>query len=243
MRISALPTLWSNVLTAYWIAYNSGPAPHHNIPHHNIHNIPHHNLFHLPLLIIICSLFYLAGMVLNDFYGAEQDAISRPERPISSGAISRHTAGLLGFGLLFSALLLTFFLAYFYWFSPRCVPDAIILTLLIWYYNIPKKLFVCLNPVIMGACRFCNIWFIFAVVGSGSTFYAIFVFFYITILTFLAQFEVESPRIRKMVVLSLASLIAIDAFFVLALVGPVHATIILLLFIPVVLFRRIVSMT
>jgi len=89
-RVSNLPTVWSNVLAALGL---SGVAPLD---------------VRLSLLLISLSLFYLAGMALNDAFDADYDAIHRPERPIPSGRLLRRWVFGLGFGLLAAAMLLLF---------------------------------------------------------------------------------------------------------------------------------------
>ena len=43
---------------------------------------------------------YGGGVVFNDVFDADLDAIERPERPIPSGAVSKQTAMVLGISLL-----------------------------------------------------------------------------------------------------------------------------------------------
>lgn len=91
-RVSNLPTVWSNVLAALVLAgAKLEPAL-------------------LAPLLVALSLFYTAGMFLNDFFDREIDARDRPERPIPSGrAGARAVLGAgavqlgLGIGLLAAA--------------------------------------------------------------------------------------------------------------------------------------------
>lgn len=69
-RVSNLPTTWSNVLCAFLLAGG----------------------FYWPAFvgaIVSISLFYVAGMYLNDWRDADYDRRHRPERPVPAGAISR----------------------------------------------------------------------------------------------------------------------------------------------------------
>ncbi|MEL7265180.1 MAG: UbiA family prenyltransferase, partial [Planctomycetota bacterium] len=59
----------------------------------------------LTCILIAGVLLYWAGMVLNDWFDVEQDAVQRPQRPIPSGAISRGTAGRIGWGLMIAGIL------------------------------------------------------------------------------------------------------------------------------------------
>src|SRR6185312_166078 len=52
------------------------------------------------MLVATTCLLYLSGMVLNDVFDAEVDAVERPERPISSGRISLRAATTVGWSML-----------------------------------------------------------------------------------------------------------------------------------------------
>lgn len=52
------------------------------------------------LLILCSSCLYLSGMVLNDAFDAQLDAVERPERPIPSGAVPKSHAFAFGYLLL-----------------------------------------------------------------------------------------------------------------------------------------------
>jgi UbiA prenyltransferase family len=81
-RVSNLPTVWTNVLAGWVLA---GGAPQWPL---------------LGLLTVAMSLFYVAGMFLNDAFDWRFDAAARPTRPIPSGAVSRGTVYATGFVLL-----------------------------------------------------------------------------------------------------------------------------------------------
>jgi 4-hydroxybenzoate polyprenyltransferase len=81
-RVSNLPTVWTNTLAGIVLAGGSVAAP-----------------ATLPLIVAL-SLFYVAGMYLNDAFDAEIDARERPERPIPSGAISAGAVLGAGFGMM-----------------------------------------------------------------------------------------------------------------------------------------------
>ncbi|MEE9321405.1 MAG: UbiA family prenyltransferase [Granulosicoccus sp.] len=138
-RVSNLPTVWSNVIAASVL---SGAT-----------------LSPLSLLcaIIALSLFYVAGMYLNDAFDADIDAIERPERPIPSGRISTGQV---------TASALVLFIAGFLglWLSRTTAPaalgsgslgwltSAIVLLVFIVAYNKHHKSNN-YSPVLMAACR------------------------------------------------------------------------------------------
>ena len=78
-RVSNLPTVWTNVLTGTVLA-GSTPTP-----------------FALGLLFLAISLFYVAGMYLNDAFDRHFDTAAYPQRPIPSGAVTAGTVFTMGF--------------------------------------------------------------------------------------------------------------------------------------------------
>src|SRR4029453_13938866 len=93
-RVSNLPTVWTNTLTGIVLAGGSIADPR------------------TPPLLVALSLFYVAGMYLNDAYDAEIDAHERPERPIPSGEVSAGTVLALGFGMMALGLALLIWVGY-----------------------------------------------------------------------------------------------------------------------------------
>lgn len=91
-RISNLPTVWMNVVTAGVLATDQ-PQPGR-----------------LALLAISMSAFYCGGMVLNDLFDRHHDRLHQPFRPIPMGRVRTVEARALavvlfalGFGLLLGA--------------------------------------------------------------------------------------------------------------------------------------------
>ena len=134
-RVSNLPTVWTNVLAGIALA---GGASSRVV------------LF----LIVGMSLFYTAGMFLNDAFDHEFDRKFRPERPIPAGQIARQEVFEWGASMLLGGLLLVLFAA------REGPPDAIVtagtagLTLIgvILLYDWRHKNNP-LSPVLMGFCR------------------------------------------------------------------------------------------
>lgn len=81
-RVSNLPTVWTNVVAGVVLSGGTMDA------------------FPLVLLIVALSLFYVAGMYLNDAFDRKTDARERPERPIPSGQVRPSTVFAIGFSLL-----------------------------------------------------------------------------------------------------------------------------------------------
>ena len=93
-RVSNLPTVWTNTLAGIVLAGGS-VADARTAP-----------------LLVALSLFYVAGMYLNDAYDAEIDARERPERPIPSGQVSAETVFAVGFGMMGLGLALLIWVGY-----------------------------------------------------------------------------------------------------------------------------------
>src|SRR5687768_5701178 len=79
-RVSNLPTVWTNVLTAYVLSRAAQDS--------------------MPTVLLAMTVFYTAGMFLNDASDADFDAAHRPERPIPSGDVSRMEVLVCGLLLL-----------------------------------------------------------------------------------------------------------------------------------------------
>lgn len=85
LRISNLPTVWSNLIAgAVIVSAFDGRV----------------GLGPMLVILVAGSALYLGGMVLNDVFDATIDARERPSRPIPSGRVSRRAASRLGWGLL-----------------------------------------------------------------------------------------------------------------------------------------------
>lgn len=97
--------------------------------------------------VFVSLLFYMAGMVMNDCVDRQEDAVSRPERPLPSGIVSPRAAGTVAV-LLFAAGLAVAGLT-----GGPMVAVALALTLCIVAYNAFGKKSSIFGPLLMGACR------------------------------------------------------------------------------------------
>lgn len=151
LRISAWPTLLSNVLAAWWLAESAAGK--------------NAALGLLPMLLLTASCFYLAGMVLNDFFDARLDAQERPERPIPSGEVSRLEAGLLGFFLHFCGLIGVEVCAAATGSTLLRYVGWLLAAFIVSYDAVFKRIPV-VGPAVMGYCRFLNILFVVVAVNA-----------------------------------------------------------------------------
>ncbi|PJZ84214.1 UbiA-like protein EboC [Leptospira harrisiae] len=101
-----------------------------------------------PILLLFSTIcLYGGGVVLNDFFDIAIDTKERPERPIPSGKVSKHSAlifgsVLLGIGILF---------AYLYQNQSGWISIFIVFSILA--YNRFAKHHPVLGPLVMGICR------------------------------------------------------------------------------------------
>ena len=135
-RVSNLPTVWTNTLAGMVLAGGSAGDPKT-----------------LPLILAL-SLFYVAGMYLNDAYDAETDARERPERPIPSGQVSAETVFAAGFGMMALGLALLVWVGFGIAGGTGLGPvmGGLGLGAAIVLYNRRHKDNP-LSPVLMGLCR------------------------------------------------------------------------------------------
>lgn len=128
-RVSNIPTVWTNVLAAMVLSQAPALWPAYF------------------LTALSMSLFYAAGMCLNDAMDASIDRIQRPFRPIPAGAISISGAYALSFALLTGALLLLLIAP----FARAFYPGLVLAVLIILYDSYHKE--TSLSILLMAACR------------------------------------------------------------------------------------------
>jgi UbiA prenyltransferase family protein len=134
-RVSNLPTVWSNVLAGMVLAGGAVEPGG------------------LAGLLLSLSLFYVAGMFLNDGFDRSVDARERPERPIPAGLVGAGEVFALGFGMLALAVLLVVLQARrsgvgsgpALW-AGLALAGAIVLYD-VWHKDNPA------SPLVMGSCR------------------------------------------------------------------------------------------
>jgi 4-hydroxybenzoate polyprenyltransferase len=107
----------------------------------------------VPLLVAM-SLFYIAGMYLNDAIDWRVDAQQRPDRPIPSGAIGVSTVYAAGFAMLAAAVVILAWLglATTHGSGWRAAAAGVALAAAILYYDWRHKRDP-LSPLWMGVCR------------------------------------------------------------------------------------------
>jgi len=96
-RISNLPTVWTNILTAT-IVVQSSTSPQENLSSPDIYQIL--------IVLVALSFMYIAGMFLNDAFDIDWDKKNNNMRPIVRGEISLKSVWIIGCLLLLLSLCL-----------------------------------------------------------------------------------------------------------------------------------------
>ena len=109
----------------------------------------------LILLILSSSCFYLAGMVLNDYFDRNKDLQERPARPIPSRRVPESTALWLGTQLLVLGILLAATLSFISQTPSTFLIALALASAVVAYDGAFKKNW--LGPLGMGACRALNV--------------------------------------------------------------------------------------
>ncbi len=218
-RISNLPTCWTNVLTGCAIG---SMAAHEPVA-----------VLSVTVLSVIISLFYMAGMALNDLGDVEIDRQQRPDRPIASGRISPRAALIFIVALfaIATALLLIYF--------PHCIYLALLLVTMIVLYDITHKRFS-YSIVFMASCRsLIYIISAYAVFGASTRGFSTDVAIastvlglYIALLTLVARSE-NKQQIDKRRWLSIAIMFLAPVVFAISLPTTIYPCIIALILLTI----------
>lgn len=167
------------------------------------------------LLLAASACLYTAGMVLNDYFDRDIDAVERPRRPIPSGRVAPRQAAVLGVGLLIGGLVCSSLVG-----LPSLVVAVLLAGAILGYDAWLKRTPV--GPLAMGSCRALNVLLGASVAGleswsgdlsrvftGGHVPLAVGMGLYITGVTWFARKEAEQSRALQ---LGLA-LLVVDAAF------------------------------
>lgn len=141
------------------------------------------------LLLISTIGLYGGGVVFNDYFDADLDAIERPERPIPRGDATRKGASLLGATLLAIGVTAAF--------SVHNISGgiAIAIAVLVLVYDSVAKHSAVFGPIVMGMCRGGNLLLgmsVIPMVLSGYWYLGIIPLIYIQGITLISRGEVSS---------------------------------------------------
>lgn len=141
----------------------------------------------LPWLLAATGGLYAGGIVLNDYFDREVDAVERPERPIPSGRVPASHAALMGAGLLGLGVLAAFRAG---WVSGLV---GVVIAGFVLLYDAVTKRSPTLGPPTMAACRGVNLLLGMSAVPAamlGHAWLALLPFVYIWSVTNLSRHEV-----------------------------------------------------
>ena len=146
------------------------------------------------LLVFSSVALYAGGVVFNDVFDAELDAIERPERAIPSGLVPKREAVYFGTILMLIGVSLAF----------KCNMLAgimsVILTIAILTYDGYFKQFGFAGPLNMGICRGLNLLMGMSVLGMLSHWYiALVPVVYIFAITLISRGEVHGNNKKHIV--------------------------------------------
>lgn len=212
-RVSNVPTVWTNVLAGMcasslafgWTDYLQVAAA--------------------------VSLFYTAGMFLNDAFDEPYDRRARPERPIPAGDVSKREVFLVGGALLVAAELLLPLRA------GVLVLGGILAAAIVLYDYRHKGSAVA--PLIMGACRGL-VYAVAAAAAAGVTGAAVIgagiMTAYVAGLTVIAK--LSGANARWLVPLLIAGISLVDAAFVAVVSSSIPLALLAAAAMPVTLFLQ-----
>jgi 4-hydroxybenzoate polyprenyltransferase len=161
----------------------------------------------LAWLLMSSACLYGGGVVLNDFFDRDLDAIERPERPIPSGRVPARAAAWLGGALLLAGVMAA---------SAASLPALAIaaaIAIFVLAYDSWAKHHAVAGPVTMAACRGLNLCLgMTAAPGgvAGHSALAFVPFGYIWAITSLSRGEVHGG-VRRVAGLSLATVAGVIA--------------------------------
>ena len=142
-------------------------------------------------LILSTVGLYGGGVVMNDVFDAELDAVERPERAIPSGLIPRAQAAALGIILLVAGIVLAFLVSAF---SGAL---AVLIAVAALIYDKWGKHHSFLGPLNMGICRGLNLLLGLSIVSmqvSEHWYLAIVPVLYIAAITMISRGEVHGGK-------------------------------------------------
>jgi 4-hydroxybenzoate polyprenyltransferase len=164
-----------------------------------------------PWLLASTCCLYGGGIVLNDFFDRNLDAVERPERPIPSGRISAGTAATVGFILLAAGIGFASLATAAACLIAAAISGSVLL------YDIWGKHQKFFGPVNMGTCRALNLLLGVAAVPAAITTrmpLALLPLVYIAAVTAVSRGEVRGGK-REVAFISLAAICAVVASLIL----------------------------
>jgi 4-hydroxybenzoate polyprenyltransferase len=164
-------------------------------------------------LILATIGLYGGGVVMNDVFDADLDAVERPERPIPSGLVSKREATFWGLALLVGGITAAALAS----FVSALIAQLIAIAALV--YDRWGKHHVVLGPVNMGICRGLNLLLGMSAVPAVMTdwwFLALVPIVYIGAVTMISRGEVHGGSRDTGVIAGVLYVIAIGSVLTVA---------------------------
>jgi 4-hydroxybenzoate polyprenyltransferase len=186
MRPANLPTAAADILAGIAIILYL-----QNVEALSFLNLQGRNVF---VLVFSSVALYAGGVVFNDVFDAELDALERPERAIPSGRVLKRNAIVFGTILMFIGVALAF----------NCTLlsglISVVLTIAILTYDGYFKQFGFAGPLNMGICRGLNLLLGMSILGSLTHWYISLVpVVYIFAITLISRGEVHGDNKKHIV--------------------------------------------
>jgi 4-hydroxybenzoate polyprenyltransferase len=156
------------------------------LEHHQVFTVWQEHGITILCLVASSVLLYAGGVVLNDVFDAQLDAVERPERTIPQGIVTLPEAIVWGVLLLLSGVVFAFMATLLSGLIAMALAGAILL------YDGYAKKFGFLGPLTMGVCRGLNLLLGLSVLGHVSHWWLGFVpVAYIFAVTLISRGEVH----------------------------------------------------
>jgi 4-hydroxybenzoate polyprenyltransferase len=159
-------------------------------------------------LVLSTIGLYGGGVVMNDVFDADLDAVERPERPIPSGLILRGEAGALGLTLLVVGVFIAFLVSTLSGIIAFCTAVAAVV------YNRYSKHHPVIGPLNMGLCRGLNLLLGVSIVASqveSFWYLAAVPIIYIAAITMISRGEVHGGKALTIIFAGILYLLAMGS--------------------------------
>lgn len=183
--------------------------------------------------IAIASMFlYAGGIVFNDVFDADIDAVERPNRPIPSGNVSIRGASVL------ASFCFTMGMAIALTISFTAFIVAFLIVIMCLLYNAFAKHHFFLGPIVMGLCRALNLLLGYVIIALPGDNWYLFLFpvLYIAAITNISRGEVYGNNITAIRVSVVLYSIVIIGMLVLACFYKKYASIVYILLFALFIF-------